>query len=280
MSAHLRPPLLALATALALLFAVGDGRATGVEGSGQVAPPASPGEPSSMAPTDASSTGDGPTVLRKPYGGGWDEPIPPTEPSHWGYRSGVRWEASVGGVVGLLDGRDALGARESAGFYGGTLSFGLHHVGTYYRATVFATNTSWEALCAPVLCLGAFFVMPTSAFLGNERGIDLRGRLARDLGVFDGWRASLGVRPIFRVARESRLRTASFIGAIAPELGLEWGAHRAINVYLGWSPYPIGLWLAQHLALEWDTVELAPHVALDGTGVFLRVGTSITVVVL
>lgn len=196
------------------------------------------------------------------------------------HREGLVWELS-GGAFG---GSNTVG-RANGTFVGETISLGFHTVSDFEDKSLSGEHTAGGAWCAPVACFlfGAAFI-PKSALVGNEVGLDVRMRFTHATsdspqdaraGSF-----SIGLRPTFRVARDSRVRTASLFGALIPEMGLTLSSNRNPAVYLEWTPYPLGVRVSRHMAFEWDTFRLGPILPLDGTRAGGSISTAISLVLL
>lgn len=131
--------------------------------------------------------------------------------------------------------------------------------------------------CAPVLCwiAGALF-MPMQAVLGNEHGLDLRVGLGRDFRPDDASTAvTLALRPIAYVSRGSRFSTASTLGTILPEFGVQLSSDADDALFLHWHILPIETRLGRHLALSWEGVTVGPLISVDGPTWF-SFGTGLT----
>jgi len=196
------------------------------------------------------------------------------------HREGLVWELS-GGAFG---GSNTVG-RAHGTFVGETFSLGFHTVSDFEEKSLSGERTPGASWCAPVGCFlfGAAFI-PKSAFVGNEVGLDIRMRFthATSDNAVDARSGSfaIGIRPTFRVARESRVRTASFFGALVPEMGLVLSKSRSPAVYLEWTPYPLGVRISRHMGFEWDTFRIGPILPLDGTRAGVSLSSAVSLVLL
>lgn len=108
-------------------------------------------------------------------------------------------------------------------------------------------KVTWSALCAPVLCgLAGIILLPGKAIPGDEFGVDIRARLV--FGAQPG--VELAVRPIARYTGLWPIRTASFLGAILPEVGVASGAGSRWS--LTWYPLPLELLLGARNRVKLD----------------------------
>ncbi|HEY5920215.1 MAG TPA: hypothetical protein VIV11_01035 [Kofleriaceae bacterium] len=160
-----------------------------------------------------------------------------------------RLELAVGGVGSVDTATTDLGAGVRA-------SFGYHRVREFDDRNIDDAHRPRGAWCAPLLLCGGggITAMPISAVVGNERGVDVvfeRTWIAGDAVT------RISARPVFRVARESHFRTASFVGAIAPEVGVVVRGGTYDGVFLRWSPYPVDYRFTRRFAVSLTPVELA-----------------------
>ncbi len=164
-----------------------------------------------------------------------------------------------------------------------TIRIGLHKVGAYHEKSVIGLSGSGLAWCAPILMCGPVgpLVTPTGAILGNELGVDVTAHLLSGVsGDTSPFGAALGVRPTFRVARDSRFRTASWLGSLMPEVGLAFPSGRSREVYFEFNPYPIAATLTREVAIQLDVLRERIGVPLNGDHATITIGTSLSVMLL
>jgi hypothetical protein len=134
--------------------------------------------------------------------------------------------------------------------FGGGLEFsvGLRRLHSPSEQTVVDTSAGMGALCAPILCgFVGIAAVPKSAVIGDEIGLDLRARV-RHGGA--GTTMELGLRPIGRASPRGSWRTASFLGALLPELAVTFGDPTAASLW--WYPYPLERLVGSHSRLTLD----------------------------
>ncbi len=216
-------------------------------------------------------------LRRSMWDGFWNDGAWKDGRGDWG------WELSAGTSVGFLTRSNPDGTDEQRWLYGGTVGLSFRAARSFHQGSFVSSFTRVDTpglvWCAPVGCgiVGLFF-MPSSSFAGNEFGVDLRGGLLReDAEAGDRFVGRIGLRPTLRVARDSRARTASLLGAVLPELGLLLGVDRSPQVYLSFAAYPIDGRLGRYLAIAWDGPVLGPVIPVDGSGTFLQVSTGLSV---
>ena len=188
-------------------------------------------------------------------------------------RRGWSWESSGGGAssVYVVDqGRRTL----LEGFVGSELRLGFRNVSAYQRGSWGLDGARW---CAPALGCLVPIVMPTSAFVGNEHGLDVVGSIGRLYSSSSSYLSgSVGLRPLLRVS-DGRLRSQSWIGSMLPEVGIRFAAEGRPDFYARWHAYPIDVRLGQHLALSWDGPVVGVSIPSDGSTVAMSLGSGISV---
>lgn len=206
--------------------------------------------------------------------------LPAGEPREWGERSGWNTELVAGQGLGVFGGRDADSVHRSGVVGDATIRLGIHHVGRFHDKSLIGVRASSVAWCMPLMmCGGApgLLLGPTSGFLGNELGVDLAAHVFYGVSA-DAPRLgfALGVRPTFRVARDSRFRTASYVGSLLPEVGLAFPSGRARELYVELSLYPIAATITRQLGVQWDVLRERIGIPLDGARVNITASTSIS----
>lgn len=204
------------------------------------------------------------------------------EPRSWDEREGWQTELAVGTGIGMLTGRDDDG-RTRGVVTDTTIRFGLHRVGEFHEKNVLGMPAAGFAWCAPLGLCGPITLMfaPTSALAGNEVGFDVTAHLLNGaMGQASPFGFAIGVRPTLRVARDSRFRTASFLGALAPEVGVAFPGGRSREVYLEWSLYPVAATITRELAIEWQVLRERVGIPVDGSPVTNTLGTSLSFILL
>jgi hypothetical protein len=198
----------------------------------------------------------------------------------WGDRSGWNTEIAVGSGIGVIgrgdERRDDLAADT-------TIRIGFHKVGVFHGKSLLGLRTPGLAWCMPLVMCGpvGLLIGPESGFLGNELGVDVAAHLLH--GVSDNalqFGYAFGLRPALRVARDSRFRTASYLGSLVPEVGFAFPSGRARELYLEFNLYPLSLAVTRDFAIHWDVLRERLGVPLDGTRVSMTIGTSLAVMLL
>ncbi len=206
--------------------------------------------------------------------------LPGGEPRTWEERTGWNTELVAGHGIGLFGGREAGGGHRSGVVGDATIRVGVHHVGRFHDKGLLGIRASSLAWCMPLMMCGGLpglLMGPTSAFAGNELGVDLAAHVFYGLGAeAPPLGFALGVRPTFRVARDSRFRTASYLGSLLPEVGLAFPSARARELYLELSLYPIAWTVTRQLGVQWDVLRERLSIPLDGAPVTVTVATSLS----
>ncbi len=193
-------------------------------------------------------------------------------------------EIAVGNGIGAFGGRDPHDhdARLGGVVFDTTIRLGVHRVRPFRGRSVLGLRASELSGCMPIVMCGGpigALVGPASGFLGNELGVDLAAHVLHGVsGDAPGLGFAFGVRPTFRVARDSRFRTASTLGSLMPEIGLAFLEGRARQVYVELDLYPIAWTVTRELALEWNVLRERLGVPLDGAPVTVTIGTSVSLV--
>lgn len=141
------------------------------------------------------------------------------------------------------------------------LAGGLHHR-VAYSGDCPADRMGWEATILAVPTLGLVFV-PDSAWLGNDRGAELRvqGALARGGGP--GSSLAVGVAPVLAVEPwGSRVRYPSIVGFLVPEAGVIVARDPRVSAYVHPARLPFAFLLHDRVGLEvepelWVAIPLA-----------------------
>lgn len=200
-------------------------------------------------------------------------------PRAWEDRSGWSTEIAVGNGVGVVGRGDATGIIADT-----TVRVGFHRVGAFHGKSLLGLHASELSWCMPLAMCGGpigLFIGPTSGFVGNEIGFDVAAHLLHGVsGEATSFGYAVGVRPALRIARDSRFRTASFVGALLPELGLAFPNGRSHEVYFEFSLYPVAATLTREIAVQWEVLRERFGIPLDGTRASITVGTGLSVMLL
>jgi hypothetical protein len=121
--------------------------------------------------------------------------------------------------------------------------------------------------------LGLIFV-PSGAWVGNERGVDVRARWSVAKGADE---IMVGLAPVFRVAlEESAIRLPAIVNYVAPELGFSTRSGGGPAGYVAWNIFPFALRLGPHAAIDLEPL-LGIRVPGDGAGATLIASMSVAI---
>ena len=164
----------------------------------------------------------------------------------------LRWDGSRFRGFAWEIGSGPSGALDIRGGYriGGVLALRLYHRRRYSSRSPISGAGFLAVIMAAAS--GGLLALPYQAWLGNERGVDLRvrGSIGQTAEHW-GYGLSVGLAPHFRLAtKNSRLRFPSVVGFLLPEVGYRHLSGGIDSLYLKLHRFTFGVLLGWRVALE------------------------------
>lgn len=176
-------------------------------------------------------------------------------------RQGLGWTVSAAGSLYLTAPPDG----ELLILLGGTISFGMRHLRDFNPNGLLEHSDRLAGL-APLLSLllPAVFLLPVGAIIGNDVGVDLTINIHAPVNPQEpGLWITVGLRPTFRVSRDSMIHSGSTLDLLVPEVGVEWVSDHLQSFYALWTFLPVSFRFRDHFALGIDPVRAGINVDLD-----------------